>query len=536
MSDRQRKRTLRPMIPRRLWVLSLVLFLGLRPSEVSLAQDSTGSFCALGQNIRAVSRQFVDHYARVTERGTAREVALADFYRDDNFWPRISFFVIIGSLGSEESCEKLNRVLTLPFVAGEAARTDKQLGAGPSSSGTTSVTEKPGLPRILALAVEYGAVQQETSGASLTLSTTPYVVVPFLDEDTAANYQRFDWLHRVGFSATASLDDRGNRTSDDLKYKDFSQLSGKLRLIGDRSTRSAKFVEMWLEQFGPKFDKLLSEQTRAYSVVFNSYQDLRTAQNAGGMWAHEELARRLTGSESIEESVDTVANVIATALDTYVKPALAPIIADEDKREEANDKFEIDSKLVPDIVNAYQDLYGENREAYQARYKKLIEELNRTPLLTLIYTNNRVEGGSDYSEVKLSFDGCWRKADFILNGAISFNQNPKGSMDENTVRDYGAAITIERDVPLGRIFPKFGPDDLTAVRGSISGKFTYNEDVEDPIGTVQAKIEIPFAMGFRLPFAITYSTRSEGKNEDELKFNIGSNFDVDTLLAQLVGG
>lgn len=60
---------------------------------------------------------------------------------------------------------------------GETARTDKQLGSTSTSRGTTSLLEKPGLPTLLAFAIERGAIQQEQSGSDITLRSSPAALV-----------------------------------------------------------------------------------------------------------------------------------------------------------------------------------------------------------------------------------------------------------------------------------------------------------------------------------------------------------------------
>src|SRR5260370_40378832 len=55
----------------------------------------------------------------------------------------------------------------------EASRTDKQLGADPKSSGTTSLAVKGGIPSVLSWAVENGAAVASSTGTSYTFRVNP---------------------------------------------------------------------------------------------------------------------------------------------------------------------------------------------------------------------------------------------------------------------------------------------------------------------------------------------------------------------------
>ena len=55
----------------------------------------------------------------------------------------------------------------------QEARTDQQMGAGPTSTGTTSLVVKDGVPYVLSLAVENGAAVQSRSGTTVTFRVNP---------------------------------------------------------------------------------------------------------------------------------------------------------------------------------------------------------------------------------------------------------------------------------------------------------------------------------------------------------------------------
>src|ERR1051325_748430 len=63
------------------------------------------------------------------------------------------------------------------LAAAEENRTDKQLGSDGRTAGSTSLVSKGGIPRILAVAVENGALEQGQSGTTVTFRGTPAGIV-----------------------------------------------------------------------------------------------------------------------------------------------------------------------------------------------------------------------------------------------------------------------------------------------------------------------------------------------------------------------
>jgi hypothetical protein len=70
---------------------------------------------------------------------------------------------------------------TAQAVTAQTANT--QTGASSVASGTTSAAQEVGIPQLLAIAVENGAIADSVSGTTMTLSTTPYGFVFAFDRD-----------------------------------------------------------------------------------------------------------------------------------------------------------------------------------------------------------------------------------------------------------------------------------------------------------------------------------------------------------------
>ena len=92
----------------------------------------------------------------------------------------------------------------------ETKRTDKQVGASARAEGSTSAAEKPSFAELLGFAIEHGAIQQSVSGTTLTLSTTPYMLLHPGRNDTASAYRRNSDWSRLGIAATFNISDEDN--------------------------------------------------------------------------------------------------------------------------------------------------------------------------------------------------------------------------------------------------------------------------------------------------------------------------------------
>lgn len=105
------------------------------------------------------------------------------------------------------------------ILLAEESRVDKQVGSGPSTSGSTSLTVKGSAPTILGLAVENGALVQSVSGTTVTFRGNPLGIynalankgfVQSYDESDQSAFTRF--LRSLSFSVSFDTS-RGNDTS-----------------------------------------------------------------------------------------------------------------------------------------------------------------------------------------------------------------------------------------------------------------------------------------------------------------------------------
>ncbi len=176
-------------------------------------------------------------------------------------WNDLIFYTVADALPGDEPHEV--RGLKAYRYLAELGRTDKQLGATSSGPGSTSLAEKPGIPDLLALALEHGAIEQSVSGTGLTLSTSPYAFVRLLEPDNAANFEQYGLWRRIGGSVTFDM-----RTEDptvaNVDLNQVAEWSLRVRVIGDRSTRTRKFTQRWSEVVQPKITARLKALTERH--------------------------------------------------------------------------------------------------------------------------------------------------------------------------------------------------------------------------------------------------------------------------------
>ncbi|HSE44580.1 MAG TPA: hypothetical protein VLA89_04550, partial [Gemmatimonadales bacterium] len=162
----------------------------------------------------------------------------------DQVWDRLVFYTVADALPGDDPHEV--RGLQAYRYLAELGRTDKQLGASSSGPGSTSLAEKPGIPELLALALEHGAIEQSVNGTGLTLSTSPYAFVRLLQPDNAANFDQYGLWRRIGGSVTFDMRSE-DPTIANLDINQVAEWSLRVRVIGDRSTRTGKFTKRWTE-------------------------------------------------------------------------------------------------------------------------------------------------------------------------------------------------------------------------------------------------------------------------------------------------
>ncbi len=419
------------------------------------------------------------------------------------------------------------RQLSARRYTSELQRTDKQIGASPSASGSTSLLEKAGLVDLLGFAIEHGAVLRENSGTSATLTATPYSLMTLNIEDTAAAYNRFDLLRRLEVSGSFKLNSGDGQGSQTIDFNDFEQWSVRARLWGDRSTRSKEFGKQWDQTVGSKIQVVLANENSAVGAVIDDIASVRRMAKPLDKDLRDAIAAYLatSKSETDDTRIDHIKSLILSKLyqQIYVPITQDPTLVT------ASERQRIVAKLVPTLDSR------KNFEQIDQAATDLLNQTANSPLVTLAYTNHRVNEGSGYSDLKLLADTPipfpdLPSPDLLLNAGVSFNHDPKKDMNQGTIRSYSIAGSLEWTAEnlLRHLLKALDNSYMTLALG---GRYERMEDQSANIWLAQGRIEFPLVGGVSLPVSVTYASRSELVNESEVRGNFGISLDTDKLLA-----
>jgi hypothetical protein len=416
----------------------------------------------------------------------------------------------------------------------EVARTDKQVGAAASVSGSTSAATKTGIPRILSLAVERGAVEREDSGTGATFSTSPYALLLLGKEDTDQNFNDYAYLRRVGVSATVDLDHSNSTGSGDFQADQISAVATSIRLFGDRSARTTEFVEAWNLRIAPLLTQHAEASLERNVSVLRANAQLVQVFVTGFAPAPREgefrtaMREALVSKTTQAEAADAVARALHAKLCTAV---VEPV---------ANGTINltgVDQAAVASAVRAVTTL-----NVSQAELEKLLNEFNSRPVVTFQHVWNRSDEGSDYSNFVLAADGLVNRVPFsavalplapwsvLLNASLALNHNPEDdtNQDQDTIREFAVSGSLEKSMenPI-RIGNE--AETVSRISASVTGRYARQLDADANIGVFHARVAVPLVRGFSFVLALNYATRSETDSEHEVRLAGGLEFNGDTF-------
>jgi len=144
----------------------------------------------------------------------------------------------------------------------------------------------------------------------------------------------------------------------------------------------------------------------------------------------------------------------------------------------------------------------------------------------------------NYSVLQVLFAKKTREGvSFIANGGLSIYHNPIREINQQQVRDYAFALSVEGNA--GRSpFLSEGIDE-SQITFSFTGRYQRlleNRGVMNKkadIAVAQFKLEIPLFTGVALPFSITYANATELIKEDHVRANFGFTLDTDKIFQVL---
>ena len=390
---------------------------------------------------------------------------------------------------------------------GETARTDKQIGASSKSAGSTSLVEKPGFAQLLGFAIERGAIKQAIDGTTLTLSTSPYALLAAAHQhDTAALYQKYATFNRIGVSASFNITDTNNPLID-VSSKQLTEWSVRARLSGDRSSRGKDFQKFWDDNIGSFLQESLNAGNVLNTLIANDpftrqlFVDFQTPGNARSIIDKIRTYLNSHASDSQDKKITDLKELILCELkqNVFDPIKLNPGQIGNDLRDQ-----------IPIVLNRVKAA-AEGIKTAKALLEKFIKGLDDKPLSTFVYTNHREAMGFDYSELKFLYRSNLDPMKIIANAGISLYNNPNRALNQERVRDFNFALSLEGAAsnPFAR------GEDLSKITFSFSGSYERFKEAEGmmmrkpDLASAQLKLEVPIATGLSIPVAYTYSSATE---------------------------
>src|ERR1019366_6124771 len=194
-----------------------------------------------------------------------------------------------------------------------------------SNSGSTSPVQSPGLPLLLGVALANGAIQQQNTGAGLTLSTSPYSIAAAVNGgDTDQNYKNYAVYQRLGVSATFDVQGQTNPDPTQLSRRQLEDWSARVRLKPDRSTRSQGFAAK-LDKRKDIINGLGAEGAAVDNLLYLLRHNQKILQAFNTFAAGDWLAKLLANNTST--SADKLEPILEEELIAHLQTDFVPQVA-----------------------------------------------------------------------------------------------------------------------------------------------------------------------------------------------------------------
>jgi hypothetical protein len=389
----------------------------------------------------------------------------------------------------------------------EARRADKQVGAGASARGTTTLVSKGTVPKILGLAVENGAVTQTQSGTTLTFRTSIGGAIQalanrgFVRLVTTAD-PALSVLRRVSVSASFDAS-RGN--TDGAFSGDRQQLSQwtvRFEAINRRDPLGERGLERWN---GAIQESLIAVSGRAAALE---------AAFAG------------------DPAVSAWGAATAAAIDALPVPRAAADVARVLQQREA--AFPQPAALRPDTVEALRD-YETSVSSFARGRSELLDSIASGPLVSVELTNDRPLNAPRLTNVRVVGE-VGGAVEVTGNAAITFFTEGVPAGASRRARDIQFSGQLDLKLgsgsDVGTFLLSFAAryqrqfDDTIAAGGLIV------PDTKGTTATGQVKLTVPVNGATRVPLSVTFANRSELISERVIRANVGLTYDLDWVFAR----
>lgn len=372
--------------------------------------------------------------------------------------------------------------------AANQLRTDEQLGANSTSSGTTSLVTKAGSAALIGMALDTGALTRSVNGATATVSANSdelYRIITGTHPDCVINCKEngfedhfLDWLNlsasfalaQSSFTTTSTAGQANGTTSTNVSSVaiptgtgKLSAITAKFQIINQYDPRSSAFLGNWSSQVTTLTPTAMATENDALAVSTEMMTDSDFKNMAGkpdDANLYNNAAADSTGKNLVNQFEKDWINAMSTVLKDPKLPALV-------------------SKLTQDQeafrtawLNSITAVAGQLLSIQYAFNKPLNQP--QTHDITIIYGHNFGTPGS------LTFNG----AVSLYNGALP--------ADANYSRVHYGQVSGEYDRNLNN------PQNSFQTQMSLAGYWQYQPQpsvLNIPAGTVAPGTTIPLPNG-----------------------------------------
>jgi hypothetical protein len=440
------------------------------------------------------------------------------------------------------------------------SQTNKQIGAPPSSDGSTSPVQKVGVPQLLGIAVDNGAVTNNVTGTTMTLSTSPYGFIAAFrsGDDTQSTYYKYRLVAgHIGASATFNVASSTNALASATR-KQVSQWQVKWT-FRDTSVRSPVVPELFKQYVKDSANAIVAD---ASSSILDAalYRPLARPVNMVYIQSWGEALQPLLSEAPAATDTDGKQKAAGLA-----KQLLHLLDSDPTCQKALNEALAEQSSNLTELVQKYQADNAEYQRQ-EALFEKAIADIpkgwngdalfgQRFPTTTTSAGNGSGSSATshipDYllGEVDITCDPKTVEAQQVPcplgkhtsvtgNLSSSFYTTPNGTLNEKTFR--GAQAALQAQWSLGYGFTKIkSANDKSQLTLAVSASYQRLQENKDQngkrpdivLGTI--KLEIPISGGTSVPLSFSVANATEQVKETYVKGNFGISFDLDKLASLL---
>jgi hypothetical protein len=407
-------------------------------------------------------------------------------------------------------------------------RNDQQMGAGPNSSGTTSLVSKGGLPYLFGFAVENGAATQSQSDTTVTFRVNPGGVINmFANKGFITGFREPDsvvkFLNKtsVGFSFDTSRGNEPNIFTGDKQQ--LSAVMARVEFLNERDPRHRKYEAAWERLVGNEGVKLAQQVWNTTSALIDLGGNRRAFRDPALQAWFNQFNERLTQVQGgLAGTREQKINAMAGAL--REQAALVPA-----------------DRVMEDAITALTSFAKEDR-VYTKAKNRLLDDIAKGRIFTLEYLNKREVNAPDTSNFTfIASTGVASRASLTANGSFTFfHQRPEAASltdpRPNRIRDFQFAGELAVPFKLGDNQFDFWfsgrYERLLTDASNIAGVTVSGTRGDIALGQFGLNVPIK-SLGIKFPVSVTFANRTELIDEKVIRGNFGFTFNWDTLWSRL---